>query len=278
MMIADLTDTPHNLAQDILTINPAEYDVILAHGAWHKNSVWRNIAILFLDNYFHVAYPDFPYQNLHGKPIQDVTFEDYVDALRSRIEASTRKVILIGHSSAGLVLQELLGHPKVALYIFINAFIIPVGTCQFDHVPPEAAGFMTMLANARPDKCVPVLDQKFHTANNIPAEIEPFVESKLMAGENPEITRKLIEEELVPQALGLFTGRVSKDPATQANKAYLFCQNDMSLPPGAFLGMASLLGAEVFLTDGGHEKLYVNPQSVFVSLIQIIRKKLGLRS
>jgi len=276
MMITDLTNTPHNLAQDILAINPAEYDVILAHGAWHKNSVWRNIAILFLDNYFHVAYPGFPGQGLYGKPMEDVTFEDYVEALRDRIENSHRKVILIGHSSAGLVLQELLGHPKVVLYIFINAFIIPVGTCQFDHVPPEAAGFMTMLANARPDKCVPVLDQKFHNANDIP--VEPFVESKLMAGENSEITRKLIEEELVPQALGLFTGRVSKDPATLANKAYLFCQDDMSLPPGAFLGMASLLGGEVFLTDGGHEKLYVNPQSVFECLIQIIRKKLGLRN
>lgn len=266
-----------SISKDLLTINPNEYDVILAHGAWHQNKVWREIANLFLDDYFQVGYPGFPNPNSYDKLIEDVTFEDYTNPLKERVENSTKKVILIGHSSAGLILQELLGHPKVALFIFINAFIIPVGTCQFDHVPPDAAGFMVMLANARQDKCVPVLDQKFHTENNIPPEIEPFVESKLMAGENPQITRKLIEEELVPQALGLFTGKVTKDPTTPANKAYLFCQNDMSLPPGAFLGMAALLGADIFVMDGGHEALYVNPKNVYNMLIEIIKKKLGAR-
>lgn len=254
-------------------MNFAKISIILVHGAWHKNSVWTAIAKLFTAIGHDVRFPNFFGHGNNEKPLDQISFEDYVSTLRSEIEKAPHPVILIGHSSAGLLLQEVLGLPKVILYIFINAFAVPVGTCQFDHVPPDAAGFMKMLANARPDRCVPVLDQKFNNEHKIP--VEPFVESKLMAGENPDITKKLIEEELVPQPLALFITPVTKDPKTPCNKMYLFSADDVSLPPGAFVAMAGLLDAEVFITSGGHECIFTNPNLIFECLLKMINDKLS---
>jgi hypothetical protein len=136
---------------------------------------------------------------------------------------------------------------KLVQLIFLNAFILPDGKCQFDLVPPEAAEGMTAAAQASPDNCVPV--------------IEDFVLAMLMAGESAEKQDALIKR-LVPQPFALFTTPVSTNDfdALRMPKSVMFCKDDVSLPPGAYLGMAQGLGKyDLVEVEGGHEALFTNP-------------------
>ena len=127
-----------------------------------------------------------------GDDRSEIRFEDYIDKICSVLKQQTAPVVLVGHSSAGYLIQATAPKvpDKLAQLIFLNAFILPDGKCQFDLVPPEAAEGMTSAAQASPDNCVPVL--------------EDFVRGMLMAGESAEKQDALIKR-LVPQPLALFT-------------------------------------------------------------------------
>ena len=127
-----------------------------------------------------------------------------------------------------------------------------------DLVPPEVAQGMTAAAEASPENSVPVL--------------EDFVRNELMGGARPEIQDALIAR-LVPQPIALFTTPVStKDfDALDIPKTVLFCKNDASLPPGAYLGMAQGLGKhDVIELDGGHETLFTDPELFVEGLLKAL--------
>ena len=147
---------------------------------------------------------------------------------------------------------------RIARLIFLNAFILPEGKSQFDLVPPEASEAMTAAAQASPDNCVPV--------------IEDFVRNMLMAGEPAEKQDALIEK-LVPQPLSLFTTPVEPEPFNKLTipRSVVFCKGDVSLPPGAYLGMAQGLGEyNLIEVDGSHESFFTNPAVVAKGFIEAI--------
>lgn len=54
-------------------------------------------------------------------------------------------------------------------------------------------------------------------------------------------------------------------------KSVVFCKNDGSLPPGAYLGMAQGLGKyNLVEVEGGHEALFTNPEIVAKGLLQAL--------
>jgi hypothetical protein len=116
---------------------------------------------------------------------------------------------------------------------------------------------MSAAANASPDRSVPVP--------------EDFVRHALAQDRSRQEQDRLLAR-LVPQPLALFTTPVATAPFAQLNlrKSFLFCKDDASLPPGAFPGMAQLLGDHTFSEmPGGHETLFFDPRAVALKLLQI---------
>jgi hypothetical protein len=106
---------------------------------------------------------------------------------------------------------------------------------------------MTAAAQASPDNCVPV--------------IEDFVRNMLMAGEPAEKQDALINQ-LIPQPFALFTTPVATEAFGKLTipKTVVFCKGDVSLPPGAYLGMARGLGEhDLIEVEGSHEAFFTNP-------------------
>jgi pimeloyl-ACP methyl ester carboxylesterase len=229
---------------------------VLIHGAWHGAWCWEGV-ISALEAAGHTAVaPDLP-GHAPGDDRATVTFADYVDRVADTVAAQTVPVTLVGHSSAGFLLQS--AAPRVAdkleTLVFLNAFVLPDGLAQFDLVPPEAAEGMTAAAGASPDSCVPV--------------IEPFVRDMLMVGETEESIVALLAR-LTPQPLTLFTTKVSTGAfgGVATRKVVVLGTNDASLPPGAFLQMAAGLGEHTTIEfEGGHEALFTQPAVVAAQLI-----------
>ncbi len=232
---------------------------VLIHGAWHGGWCWDGVVAELAKAGHTAEAPTMPGHN-PGDNRAGITLDDYAQAIAAVLKRQTQPVVLVGHSSAGFLLQTAapLAPEKIERLVFHNAFILPEGKSQFDLVPPEAAQGMTAAANASPDRCVPV--------------IEDFVRGMLMAGESVETQNALLAR-LVPQPLALFTTPVSSKAlnALAIPKSVVFCRDDASLPPGAYLGMAQGLG-EFKLVElaGGHETLFTKPVVVAQGLLQAV--------
>jgi pimeloyl-ACP methyl ester carboxylesterase len=221
---------------------------VLLHGAWHGGWCWDGV-IKGLKKEGHTA--EAP--TLPGHRKEDdrstVRFEDYVERIVKLLQRQASPVVLIGHSSAGFLMQAAVPKvpEKVSHLIFVNAFILPDGKSQFDLVPPQASEAMIAAAKASKDNSVPVM--------------EDFVRNMLMAGETSDLKDALISQ-LVPQPLALFTTPVHtrKFAALEIPKSVVFCKDDVSLPPGAYLGMASGLGSyNLIEVEGSHEAFFTRP-------------------
>jgi pimeloyl-ACP methyl ester carboxylesterase len=232
---------------------------VLIHGAWHGGWVWDGV-IRALDQAGYEA--EAPTMLGHD-PADDrrgLTFQGYVEQVAEILKSQSEPVVLVGHSSAGFLMQAAapLAPGKIERLVFHNAFILPDGLAQFDLVPPEVAEGMTAAAKASPDLCVPV--------------DEGFVRGVLMAGEAVELQDALVSR-LVPQPLALFTTKLDAKPfqGLKIPRTVLFCKDDASLPPGAYLGMAQGLGEfELIEIDGGHETLFTRPEVVASALIKAV--------
>jgi pimeloyl-ACP methyl ester carboxylesterase len=230
---------------------------VLIHGAWHGGWAWDGV-IAELEQAGHTA--EAPTMPGH-QPDDDrsgIQFDDYVEAIVQTLERQAAPVVLVGHSSAGFLLQTAASRAphKIAQLVFLNAFILPNGTSQFDLVPPEAAQGMTAAAQASPDNSVPVM--------------EDFVRNALMPTESTESQEALLSR-LVPQPLALFVTKIDAPPLHELpmRKAVVFCKDDASLPPGAFLGMAQALGDYTLVEiDGSHEALVTNPSEVAKAILK----------
>ncbi len=232
---------------------------VLVHGAWHGGWCWEGIIRELERAGHHAEAPTMPGMN-PGDDRSAVTFDDLVDALVNALRRQDRPVVLVGHSSAGFLLQAAAPRvpEKIKRVIFLNAFVLPDGACQFDLVPAEAAEGLTAAANASPDRSVPV--------------IEEMVRGMLMAGDAREAQDDVLSR-LSPQPVTLFTTRVDTKAFNDlpVPKTVVFCRDDTSLPPGAFLGMAQSLGDfELIEIPGGHEALVIAPEVVAGGILQAI--------
>ena len=232
---------------------------VLLHGAWHGSWCWEGVVEELAKRGHTAEAPTMPGHN----PDDDhanIQFEDYVNKILDVINQQETPCVLVGHSSAGFLMQAAAprAHDKIERLIFLNAFVLPDGKCQFDLVPPEASEGMTAAANASPDNCVPI--------------IEDFVRNQLMSGESMEMQDALISR-LVPQPIAIFTTPVSTQEFENLTipRSVVFCKEDASLPPGAYLGMARGLGDyKLIEVKGSHEALYTNPVTVAGGLIEAL--------
>jgi pimeloyl-ACP methyl ester carboxylesterase len=230
---------------------------VLIHGAWHGGWVWEGV-IRALEKVGHTAEAPTMPGHTPGEDRSSVTFDAYVGKIVEILGRQSRPVILVGHSSAGFLMQSAVpkAPSKIERLVFLNGFILPDGMSQFDLVPPEVAQGMTAAAKASPDNCVPA--------------DEGFVRSALMAGDPKEVQDALIRR-LVPQPLVLFTTKVRTEAFNQLEipRTVLFCREDASLPPGAYLGMAQGLGKfDLIELEGGHETLFARPEIVAQGLMK----------
>ncbi len=231
--------------------------IILIHGAWHGGWCWDGV-IKELEKAGHtVTAPTMPGHHKTDDRSK-IRLKDYIDKIKATAAKAAGPVVLVGHSSAGFLIQSVAADipEKIDHLIFNNAFILPHGKCQFDIVPPDVAKGMTAAAAASPDNCVPVLEE--------------FVRNTLMADAGKEKQDELISR-LVPQPIALFTTPVDLKGFDSGGfkKTVLFCKKDVSLPQGAYLGMAQGLGKhDVIELDLGHEGLFTHPELVAKSIIE----------
>ncbi len=232
---------------------------VLIHGAWHGGWCWEGV-IQALRQAGHTA--EAPTLPGHGPDDEGsgIEFDTYVRMIVGVLQRQAAPVVLVGHASAGCLLQAAAPQvpEKIERLVFLNAFVLPDGMCQFDLVPFQLARAMRAIARARLDNCIPVL--------------KGYVHDVLMAGERVEL-RDALTQRLVRQPVALFTTKVCTHAFRTLGipKTVVFCKDDTSLPPGSYLEMAQQLGEHNLIeVGGGHEALFTRPDIVSQGLLQAI--------
>jgi len=231
---------------------------VLIHGAWHGGFAWDGVARRLRDAGHDVEAPTLPGMN-PGDIKADIEFKDYVDAVVDVLNHQHRRVILVGHSSAGMLLQA--AAPRAAdaikLLVFSNAFVVADGQSQLDNIPADAAAGLTALSQTTTDNTVPV------------APIDGFIRAALMEGDPVEKQDALIQR-LQAQPFSLLSGAVDTKPFAQLeiSKAVLFCTRDHSAD---YLGMAARLESyRVQTAQGSHEMLFSAPAPYTKALLKLV--------
>lgn len=237
--------------------SPSAAKFVLIHGAWHGGFAWNGVARRLRLSGHEVEAPTLP--GMHpGDDQAGIKFSDYVDAVVEVLQRQQSPVILVGHSSAGMLLQAAapLAASAIRLMVFNNAYVVADGQSLLENLPAEAAAVLTALAQSTPDGTVPV------------EPLEGYIRNVLMEGD-PVKTQDALIQRLLPQSFALFSARVDTKPFEALNipRAILFCMRDHSAD---YLGMAARLGSYGVVTvNGSHEMLFADPAGYTRALIRV---------
>lgn len=232
--------------------------VLLLHGAWHNGKCWGKVAELLEAKGFDVETLTLPGNGDNDS--KDVSYNDYVNYVAESINRQTENVIVVGHSSAGHVLQMALpkAPDKVEKVIFNNAWLLPDGKSQFDFVPDEIKSVMRQAAVASGTGAIP---------------IDPGFVHGMLATEASEETIHALMDILVEQPLVIMETPVDAKAFNELTLPMVLLYNtkDVSVAPGAFLGMFKALGDHpVVEIECDHEGLFTAPEIYAKGLIEAI--------
>ncbi|QHT67784.1 alpha/beta fold hydrolase [Rhodocytophaga rosea] len=118
----------------VTAANAQSKTYILVHGGWHGAWSWNKVVPLLEAKGNKVLAIDLPGHGDDKTPASSVTLQDCVQKVVSVANSQTGKVILVGHSMAGVIIAqaaEELGKEKVAKLVFLDAFMPKNGESVF---------------------------------------------------------------------------------------------------------------------------------------------------
>jgi pimeloyl-ACP methyl ester carboxylesterase len=180
---------------------------ILIHGAWHGAWTWDKV-IPLLEARGHKAIAiDLPGHGRNSGSTSEISLDDYVNAVMKTANDQKGRVILVGHSMAGIVISqaaEKLGKKKISALIYLDAFLPKNGESLFSLVE-------TNLKNLRPGLGKPLLVENIivsddHKTNSV----------------NPEMAAQIFYHDCSEEDQKFALARISKEPiAPLATPLYL---------------------------------------------------------
>lgn len=215
---------------------PRVRNVVLVHGAYADGSSYARVIPLLRARGLNVTAVQNPLTSLAAD----------VEATRRAIARQDGPVILVGHSSAGMVITEAGNDPGVAGLVYISAIVPDDGQSATDALKgypptpggaeqkPDAAGYLTITRKGVMEDFVP----------DIPVP----------------------EREIVYETQGdwnsTFLGERITTAAWKTRPSWVILVNDRMVPPEHERAMAKRMGATTVTLDSGHVPMLSKPAEV----------------
>ncbi|RED37388.1 alpha/beta fold hydrolase [Paenibacillus sp. VMFN-D1] len=106
---------------------------VLVHGSWHGAWCWENIIPKLEEEGHRVIAFDLPGHGQDQTPFSEINLKSYTDRLIAVLEKETEKVILVGHSMAGMVISQVAEYlpEKIEKLVYLCAFLPQNGQSLF---------------------------------------------------------------------------------------------------------------------------------------------------
>ena len=102
---------------------------VLVHGGWHGRWCWERVAPLLQQKGHRVLTPDLPGHGDDATPVSERPWERYSRSIAELVSAQPGLVILVGHSSGGMVISDAARQQpgNIAALVYLAAFLLPSG-------------------------------------------------------------------------------------------------------------------------------------------------------
>lgn len=102
---------------------------VLIHGGWHGAWCWDKVAPLLRQAGHRVVAPDLPGHGHDTTPVAARPWERYLPRVCEILDAQLEPVILVGHSSGGMVITDAAKQrpERVGVLVYLAAFLLPGG-------------------------------------------------------------------------------------------------------------------------------------------------------
>jgi hypothetical protein len=230
---------------------------VLIHGSWHGGWCWDGVVAELVRRGHRADAPTLPGSD--GRPSPAVTFAHLVTAVRDAVLRAPKAAVLVGHSSAGILLQTvapIVAH-RLFRVVFLAGIAVEDGRTLNEMLPPDAAAANVERARTSGVNALPVDDA--------------FVRAALFADE-ADAQRTAVIGRLTPQPFALYTERYSAAAfdALAEPKTAIICADDRSLGPDGYRNLARRVLGSPHLVEvpGSHEALVTNPVAIADALIR----------
>jgi pimeloyl-ACP methyl ester carboxylesterase len=235
---------------------------VLVHGAWHWGGCYQKLATELLLRGHNVAMPDLATHGFDPTPVGTVAdMAQYTAPARKLIEASSEKVILVGHSMGGATCTYL-GEQvpeKIKTLVYLTAFMVPNGKCPNDIImSPDYTG------NAKAAELFQLL-APVETGLKVDVT-KPDLAKTAFYGDCSDhditISAKNILE-IQPFVPFLTPSATTAEKFGALKRVYVECTQDRAIPIEIQRQMQAMVpGAEIFTMETSHSPFYAQPAAL----------------
>lgn len=106
---------------------------VLVHGGWNGGWCWEKVVPLLEEAGHEVEAPDLPGLGDDNTPIPEISLQSYADRITQVLDAQPEPVVLVGHSSGGVVISQAAEQrpDKVEMLVYLAAFLLRDGETLF---------------------------------------------------------------------------------------------------------------------------------------------------
>ncbi len=226
---------------------------VLVHGAWHGSWCWRKVVPLFRAKSHTVFTPDLPGHYSSAAPCADITLETYVDSISNLIVSNNHKVILVGHSMAGVIISQVAENvsERIEKLVYLSAFI-----------PDKTGSLVEKEAKAKVPSVVKeiMIDDQ---SNEIAFKVSPRI-AEIFYGDCSVEDQVFALGHLQKQPLRPFVDTVSltKDRFGSVSKVYVECLEDQAIYIEDQRRMHAKIQCEVLTLRASHSPFFSMPEAL----------------
>jgi len=181
---------------------------VLVHGAWQSSGTWDLLVPLLRQKGHRVVTPVLSGLGTDQSRLSpNTTLRQHVDDVSLELSKLAERVILVGHSYAGMVISGVTetNPTQIERLVFLDAFIPENGQCVLDLLPPEIGAHFRDVAQKNGDGWrLPGGEGHLDLWGLKPGEAPDFVRARLC-----DFSLRCFEEPLL-----LLANRRSSIPAT----------------------------------------------------------------
>ncbi|MDF1644759.1 MAG: alpha/beta fold hydrolase [Pseudomonadales bacterium] len=237
-------------------------NLVLIHGAWHGAWCWSKLAPLLIARGHRVSAPDLPGHGGDQTPYTRVTMKRYVRRVIEAVEAFDGKVVLIGHSMAGLVISQVAEQipERVDRLVYVTAFLLANGENLLSTMQSEQGQSLAVATDNGAGLMVP--DQIFNE----------FFYSDCSVEDRAWAKPQLVIQAALPFATPL---AVSDECFGSVPRAYIHCDLDRVIPLAEQSGMVAALPCDsVAHIAAGHMAMVCEPELLASTIDQMVASSL----
>lgn len=118
---------------------------VLVHGAWHGAWAWYKVVPLLESKGHDVVPLDLPAHGTDTTPIEEITLEEYVEHVGEALEAEDESVLLVGHSSGGVIISQTAEEyaEHIDRLVYLSAFLLDDGEALIDYAAADDESVIT---------------------------------------------------------------------------------------------------------------------------------------